>query len=329
MAVQLEGLENGEFVILTEDSFHAVDQAGQQVQLCPVTLHLTNHHIFAKPQLATQIQIQEKLVVFSITSFGHAVVNDLDVLEIYCELPRPALRLFIPDDTRRRVFREVVDDLRGSSDRSALSLRRSVQDAESLQNFYENYKGLPPEPVELEAAPPQDPRARERATVLALRAVLRPINIVANLIEISPRLAFVAIFCSAAAVSLVCRFVSFGALAGAVGVLLAIVFGVRKVVGPVRSGPPPIAAEDVEISVRDFVATTNSLSELLDKRIFWGQPELTLNLAAFALCILVLFVLFDPAFLLVLSLIGLAFFERWNPIGAGSISTALSKLILW
>jgi hypothetical protein len=55
----------------------------------------------------------------------------------------------------------------------------------------------------------------------------------------------------------------------------------------------------------------------------------SVQLGAFFLMLLLLFLLFDPTFLLFGSLVGLAFLDRWSAFGIQPLSTLLSHLILW
>jgi hypothetical protein len=333
ISAAMEGLENGEFLVLTDESFHAVGQSGLQIQLSPVILHVTNRRIIVEPQF--DIEMTRNIVLSSITGFGHMIVNDIPVLAVLSDGPSPALRLFIPDDTRKRVFQElaaymhaVAAEPADVADKAALALRHLIHESPTIQHFYDTYRGPPVVEPAAEEVEAEDPKARERLTVARVRALLAPYDFLANLIVISPALMASILGVLAAALTLVFRVVSFGAFAAAGGLTVVIVFGIQKLLG-VDHTIEEVPVTKVQEPMQPFFRASNRFCEQVNDRIFWADRAAALQLGAFCLTLLLLFVLFDPTFLLVVSLLGLAFFERWSAFGMGSLSAILSHLILW
>jgi hypothetical protein len=333
MSSTIEGLENGEFLVLTDESFHAVDQSALAIQLIPVVLHLTNRRIIVEPQF--DVEMTRNITISTITNFEHAVVNDIPVLALMCGTPQPSLRLFIPDDTRKRVFQELVEYIRTFSahpaevaDKAALALRHSIHGCPTIQAFYESFRGPPVIESAAEEVEVEDPKVRERVTVTRLRSLLVPYDFLANLISVSAPLLAALLCVVAATLSVVFRHVSFGAFVAAGGLAAVIVMGIQKLLG-VEHGVPEVELDKVRETMQPFFKSSNLFWAQVNNRLFWADRSGALQFGAFCAVLLLLFVLFDPTFLLIVSLVGLAFFERWNAFGMGSLSTLLSHLILW
>jgi hypothetical protein len=132
---------------------------------------------------------------------------------------------------------------------------------------------------------------------------------------------------SKALLSVVFQRFSFGAVVSVGGLTLIIGIGIQKLIG-VDHAIEEVNIEKVQGSMPPFFRSTNAFYAQLNTRLFWADRSTALQLGAFCLVSL-LFVLFHPTFLLFVSLVGLAFFERWNVLGFGSLSAILSHLHLW
>ena len=322
--------ENGEFLILKDESFHAVGQAGLQIQITPSALYLTNLHVFVEPRY--DVEITRKLALSDITSFSDSIVNDCPVLDVICAESGQKLHLFIPDETRKTAFRSIVERLvsscrigQTSCDRVAVRLRRAAQDSPTLESFYELVatKGV----GGADSATASAHRDGAKAARARLARGLAPCAFFADWVDTSPHLFFATLVLLAGVLSRVLHHVSFGTLASGSSLVLVVILGIRRLAG--AKSPEKLAGDDADAAVRDFLVATDEFAACIDERLLWGNPWKTLEVAVLCLCLVLLFVFFDPAFLLLVSLVGLAFFDRWNPFGLGSLSTILSHLILW
>ena len=76
-------LDNGEFLILADESCHMVGQSELQIQFTPSTLYLSNFHIILDPQY--DVEILRKIPLSDITKITQAAFNECPVLEILSE----------------------------------------------------------------------------------------------------------------------------------------------------------------------------------------------------------------------------------------------------
>lgn len=328
-----EALGDGEFLILSDDSFHAVGQAGLQIQITPTALYLTNLHLFMEPQF--DVEITRKIALSEISGFVDAIVNDCPVLDIVSTDSGQTIHLFIPDETRKTAFTSIVSRLidgmkenQEACDKEAMQLRRSCQNSESLQSFYESVINGKTEGHEQNEAEKEEKKAVKKKARETVHRSLIPFNFFADFVQTSDHLFFAVAILTIGILSKVFKYVSFGTFISAALFTLIVVFGLQKVRGKKHIGER-INPEDAEPAVREFLASSNKFLDHIERRIFWGVPESTLETVTFLLTLVLLFMLFDPVWLLLISLVGLAFFDRWDPFGCGSLSTILSNLILW
>lgn len=327
-----EALENGEFLILTDETFHAIGNAGLQIQITPTTLYLTNFHIFLEPQF--DVEITRKIALSDITGFENKTVNDCPCLAILSEEDQ-SINIFIPDENRKKAFQGIVQKLHSeikvsqeACDKYALMLRRFVQDAPSLQDFYTKINSKPATEQEKEKEKKDDLIKQEKLARKTVQKSLIPFNFFADLVETSPEFFFALVLAACGILSIVFHFISFGTFTSFLFFGSITLFGVQKIAGN-NSHKIRIPPENADKSIRGLLASNNKFLDQLDRRIFWENPEATLEMANFFLVMTLLFVLCNPTFLLFISLAGLAFFDRWNPFNLGSLSTILSHLILW
>ncbi|OHT12274.1 hypothetical protein TRFO_17959 [Tritrichomonas foetus] len=328
-----EALENGEFLILIDDTFHAIGNAGLQIQITPTTVYLTNFHIFLEPQF--DVEITRKIALADITSFDNKTVNDCPCLAIVSEDAGQSINIFIPDEVRKRAFQDIVQRLheeiragQEQADKYALIIRRFVQDAPSLPEFYSKYNSKPATEQEKEKEEKEDLKKQEKLARKTVQQSLIPFNFFADLVETSPEIFFAVVLAVGGLLSLIFRVVSFGTFTSFLFFFSILMFGIQKIFGR-KITQARIPPENAEKSIRGILASNNKFLDQLDARVLWGSPHMTLELAAFFLIMTLLFVLCSPTFLLFISLSGLAFFDRWDPFRLGSLSTILSKLILW
>lgn len=143
-----EELENGEFLILKDDTCHLVGQESMQIQFTPAILYLTNQHIFLDPRY--DVESTRKLVLGDVVRIVQTINNDCPVLDILSEDSGQSIHVFIPDESHRIGFASILRQLckakekgQKSCDKFAMNMRRSIQNAESLSSFYKSYNTAP------------------------------------------------------------------------------------------------------------------------------------------------------------------------------------------
>jgi hypothetical protein len=327
-------LANGEFEVLTDNSFHIVGQQTQQASISPIILHMTNRRVIIEPLL--DAEHMHSILLSSITGFDRRVANDVSVLVILFGAGE-LVQLYIPEEVREPVLQELVGYMRNLAtqppaiaDKAALALHHMIQASATLQEFYAGYRGPPiieAETQKVEEAE-EDPKVKERFTMNVLRARFELFDFFANVIDISPVFLAAILLSTATALSFMLRWCSFGAFAGIVGMVVMIGAGIQKLFG-VDPTVEEVPIEKVQNNLQPFFRASNQFHNEINRRVYWGDRSASVQLAAFFVVLLLLFVLFDPTFLLIGSLAGLAFVDRWNPFGIGPLSTLLSNLILW
>ena len=90
-----------------------------------------------------------------------------------------------------------------------------------------------------------------------------------------------------------------------------------------------VGDSDARQPMKAFVAASNQFREMIANRFFWYNRMESLEVVGFLVLVLLLFMIFEPYVLLIVSLVGLAFFDRWDPFHLGSLPTILSHLFLW
>ena len=328
-----EVLENGEFLILEDQTFHAIGNAGLQIQITPTTLYLTNFHIFLEPQF--DVEITRKIALSDITGFENKTVNDCPCLTVISEDAGQTINIFIPDESRKKAFQDIVQKLHAATkegqeqcDKFALMVRRFIQDAPSLQEFYQNYNTKSTTEQEKENEEKEDLQKQKKLARKTVQTSLIPFNFFADFVETCPDIFFAFVLGVVGILSILFKFVSFGTFTSSLFFFCIIIFGIQKIRG-IDISKDRIPPENAEKSIRGLLASNNAFLDQLDKRVFWKNPEATLELAKFFFVMTLLFFFCSPTFLLFISLVGLAFFDRWDPFHFGSLSTILSHLILW
>jgi hypothetical protein len=324
-------LPDGEFLILTERSFHAVGKQGDNAQLSPITLWLTNFSLFIDPTF--DMEVARKITVSHISGFECSVVNDIDVLQVLTGTHRNVkIHLFIPDETHKAAFQKLVDHLRQllRHKRSTFDYGRSllhrVQSSESLDAFYKDFLKI--DSTDNETDPRLSPEELETTPQRVFALLFSISDYFADLLKTSSDLLVAGTAALILVLSVLFELMPFGLFMSALLLVFLIWTGVRKIFKKTEFHKPTEIAR-TEKSLTELVKAQNESLGTVDRRLFWLVPAETLELGAFVLVVLLLFVLFDPTFLLFLSLVGLAFFDRWDPLGFGSLSAILSQLILW
>ena len=123
-------------------------------------------------------------------------------------------------------------------------------------------------------------------------------------------------------------FFGFGFLFAFVPLTAIIVIAILQRIGRWKSVPLPDYT-DAPGNIKNFMQKIDEFRHIVKVRFVWGEPQITLQTCEFLLVMCLVFYFLDPFIILAISLIGLSFFERWDPFKLGSLSKLLSQLILW
>lgn len=332
-----EDFENGEFLILEDKDCHLVGKAGMQTQFTPSTLVLSNFHIFMYPQF--DVEVMRKIAFSDITKFLQAVIDESPILDIVSEDESQTIHLFIPEENNRNGFVKLFqilcsqyDKSQQDCDQSALYYRKKLQDAGSIRAFYEQIINEP-QPIfdEKEKEDKETTPSEEKPEMQfkpSYQKVLSAYDFVADLIDISPVLIFSALFILAAILSFVFKKLPFGIYVPLLLFSFICYTGIRKITGH-KIDIEFVDAENAPFGLKSFSNTADSFIEKIKKRLFWEKPDSTIEIAEFLVVISALFAFFEPLFVLFITVVGLSFFDRWDPFRLGSLAALLSHLILW
>lgn len=328
-----EELDNGEFLILTDDSVHVVGEDSVQIQFTPATLYLTNNHIILDPHF--NVEIVRKISLADVVRIAQTITNDCPVLDILCEESGQSIHVFIPDESHRLAFASILGQLRKhkeksqkAGDRYAMNMRRSIQNSESLNSFYKAFNSAPDYDQAKVLAKKEKKIAKERKVREALNNVLIPFNFVSDFLDICPEFFFAAATFGAVLLSFLFKYISPGSFLAAIFFFIILYYGKLQVTKKMKK-TEKISPEDANPSLKQFVMAINQFQDHLNSYIKWGNSRETLKMVIFFLILGLLFIFINPTILLITSLIGLAIIERWNPLGFGSLPSLLSRLILW
>jgi hypothetical protein len=88
--------------------------------------------------------------------------------------------------------------------------------------------------------------------------------------------------------------------------------GVSFAARPDRSPRPAFGEIDGQSPIAFFVKTVVDVEQAVWNRFCWVNESETMEVVGFMVVMLSLFVLLDPGLLLAVSVVGLAFFQRWG-----------------
>lgn len=311
----LDALSDGEFPVFVDPNVHFIEQNGIQQQIHPSTLVITNKHVFVDPRFESP-GIQT-LDINRISTANVIQANEFSVVQIG---GKTQILIFVPDDSDRaglfELFKRIVAE-RKISKRSLQyflsQLRIAVRDYPSMHDFY--VAGLP----EME-----DTGSKEAM----LSTILLPFDVIAEGLTFDSKLVFALALPFAPLLSLFFRYISFGMFLSGVGLIVIIRIGITKALTKAKKREP-INFSKEKRSLQSFYASLNGVVESFFQRFLWEDKAKTLEILWFMLILFMMFMVMKPGFLLYTSIFLVVFFERWNPIGIGSIPALLSKLVLW
>ena len=323
-----ERLQEGEFTILKDDDVHIVQKSGPFARIKPIILTLTNYSILIKLKLENNEM--ERVNLSTITTFSQSNLNTMTVLDIASEGSQDSVHLFM-DESHRETFISILSNLCTASeknqdecDRYASMLKKQILSFSSLNEFYEKYNILPQDDLDNITNFQNEMEMKDTVGVS-----LNVFNFISDFVETSPKIFFILVAMFIGIVSIIFNFISFGMLTCCLILGLILQYGIQIVMGKVKK---PCNIEINEISdspVQQFVISSNKFHSLLEKRLLWGDSRKTLDTVAFVFFVLLLYLIYSPKFLLIFSVLCLAFFERWEAFNIGPLSSILSKLIRW
>ena len=330
----MDFLEDGEFLVLDDDAVHMVDPNSKEIRFSPAILRLTNTRVIVE----AVYEINRKAIapIARVSTCAQNIYNECAVLDIICDDASCNVHVFIPEVTRRLGFASVVSILCSASEQGqekcnecAIRLRRKRFTCETLDDFYQSVSA-PTRENSMYEFPEETLERQHQEITKSVIETLNPFNLFADFVETAPSLFFAFMLVLAALLTLVFRYISFGSFV-CVGIMTLLVESGIYLTGTTRKTLEKlqINEDDTRISMTSFVASSNQFRELIGNRLFWYNRMESLEVVAFMALVLCLFHIFDPAVLLLVSLLGLAFFERWDPFHKGSLPTILSHLILW
>ncbi|KAH0790114.1 hypothetical protein GPJ56_006009 [Histomonas meleagridis] len=330
-----EELENGEFIILKDDSVHAVQQQGPLIKFEPGILYLTNFRILF--DLPAQENGLKSIKLSQIIRFSQSICNDSPVLDLLCEEEGQSLHLYLIEESHRATLVSLLSQICAASelgqekcDAFSLVLRQQILSFDSLSEFYEAFPNLPPIDIQnLQVSTRRTKELQMRIMRETVQESLNPFNFFSDFVETSPTLFFVFFALFVGIVSIVFQFISFGTLVCVIIIAMIFQYGLQIIVGKLPKPSERIIDNNATSPVKKFVAASNMFHAVLDRRLFWGNSHETLEIVFFLFVVLFLFLIFSPAFLLCVSIVSLAFFERWDIFKLGPLSSLLAKLIQW
>jgi hypothetical protein len=313
-------LSSDEFVILRDDTCQLIHGSGPKVSLTPSSLYLTNRRVYIEPSFQGKARAQVALE--SIASTEETVQNDILILKLK---GNPLVSVFIPDTDHQHWFGELILRLATAAktdeidcDSLSLSLQRRFLACDGgLREFYRMFSANKDNLLD---RPPQPDSFQDGGA-------MRAIEFLCDLITFSEYFPLGLIVTIVCVLSLVFCFIPFGVVfCGAIFIAMMkigfnLIFSktsLRKEEGIAKKA----AATGETGSIRVY----ETFRDAFRKRFLWRNPRHTLETAVFLFSTAAMFAFCDPAFVLGISLVGLAFLERWNPFGYGSISEIFSAL---
>ncbi|KAK8860404.1 hypothetical protein M9Y10_012069 [Tritrichomonas musculus] len=321
-----ELLASDEFVIMVDPSSHLVQGKGTQFSLTPSKLFLTNRHIFISPSVKN-VDLEE-IQLSDIKETKIQEINDCTVLTL---LANDEINVFIPDPDQEHAFMEILNKLVSAlengqidCDSLALSLQRRYIESETIASFYQTVSANKDNLVE-------QPMADTTPENLILNhytpAPIRFIDVVVSLINMGDFFVFAILSTIVLFFSILFHFIPIGVLVcGLTAFIISrygfqVIFSKKKHITNIKL---PNSSNNPQI--RSYIKSYETFSESFKKRILWRNPRSTLETVMFLISSATMFAFFDPAFVLMISMFGLSFVERWNPFGFGSPQEIISNL---
>ena len=323
-----------EFVIIKDETCHLVSGQGQSIKIVPGTLFLTNQKMFVTTpydKINTHF-----MNLNDVSKCMKTETNDCDYLKIIGSNPLHTLSIYIPNPDHQNTFAEILQKLletlvtgQTQFDALALGLQRRVREAETIEKFYETYSVIKDNLIQ---EPPTQAAAKANDQTIQLLTHYQPapfqfIAVIEDVIGRSETLLFATIGGILLLFTLIFMYIPFGFFVSFTMFVVILKHGINIIFAKENS-----AAKKHNSSMkwrkafRKIIGTFEKFRISLDKRLLWKNPKQTLEVEFFLLSVALLFLGFDPAFVLATALFGQGFVERWNPFGFGSLWEIITNL---
>ena len=318
-------LMSDEFVIIRDESCHLIHGSGQQIALTPATLYLTNRKVYVEPQVPNVPPAS--LALEQIETTEETETNDCLCLWI-----NKSLTIFVPEHEHQVSFGELVMKLSAAAKREqiecdsmSLSLQRRFIEAKTLSRFYAQYKANKDNLVD------EPPIEAEMDTLEMLQQInaapVRVVDVLTDFIGLGEFVPFALFITFIGVLAIVFVYVPLGVFVCGLAFLAIMKHGFSLIFSKTPRKDEfykfaPRISRDFKAYIQSYEIFTNAFR----KRFMWRNPRQTLETAMFLVSTAAMFAFCDPAFVLLIALIGLSYVERWNPFGFGSISEILTAL---
>ena len=329
---KMENLIEDEFVILKDESCQIVLPTDKNVNLRPGTLYLTNQQIFVTSIYDKVYKYYMKLN--DISKCFEADANGTKYLKIVGSNPLHILSIYLPD--QQTIFAQILQKMLETLgtghthefDILALSLQRRVKKAGSLDNFYNTYNDIKEDLIQ---EPPTQAEKDNDQTIQLLShfqpAPFQIIAVIEDLIKRSELLLFATIGGFLLFFTLVFMYIPFGFFVTFTTFVVILKYGIDIIFAKENTGAKKHNTSGKwRKTFRKIIGTFEKFRISFDKRLLWKNPKQTLDVEVFLLSVALIFLGFDPAFVLATALFGQGFVERWNPFGFGSLWEIITNL---
>lgn len=339
-SVNEELFENTEFFILEDDSNFFIEvEDERQNNSFPVAITLTNLHIFAIPMF--DVLKVRKISFNDISICLSNSKGDDHFLRILVDEPLPplVLRLASKEEYILKSFADLFTkfniELEKESENFntiALYYKRLIQSYKTVNEFYFAMKKFNHNVVDIDYARKNMPDSELIVVDYKINKELensfKYFDFIGDMFCVSPNFYLYMLFPIIILFSFIFRYVCFGTLFPTIIFSILLLICINKA----RGEPISLSKLDIKDIPKAYQGPFNSYNEFItsvNNRILWENPDLSLEFAIFFLTLATLFLFLDTVFLLFVSIAMLAFIDRWDPVGLGSFSYLLSKLILW
>lgn len=319
-------LTSDEFVIIRDDSCHLIHKGEtEQIVLTPATLFLTNRKVYVEPTV--QPVPPASLALEQIDDIEETETNSC-----LCLRMNNTLTIFVPEHEHQISFGELVTKLAAAAKREqiecdslSLSLQRRFIEAKTLSRFYALYKANKDNLVD---EPPIDAEMDTLEMLQQINAApVRVVDVLTDFIGLGEFVPFALFVTFVGILAVVFVYIPLGVFVCGLAFLAIMKHGFNLIFSKTPRKDEfykfaPQISRDFKAYIKSYELFTNAFR----KRFMWRNPRQTLETAMFLVSTAAMFAFCDPAFVLLIALVGLSYVERWNPFGFGSISEIFTAL---
>ena len=303
-------LGEDEFVILKDETCHIVSGAGQSIKILPATLYLTNKRMY----VSTPYDKVNKyfMLLNDVSTCIKTETNDCNLLKIVGSNPLHTLSIFIPNPDHQDTFAAILTKLletlgtgQSQFDALALGLQRRIREAGTIDNFYETYNSIKDNLIK---EPPTQAAAKENDQTIQLLSHYQPapfqfIAVIEDMIRRSEAL-FFAVICGIVLIfNLIFLYIPFGFFTSFTLFVAILKYGINIIFAKDNtSNKKHNSSAKWRKTFRKIIGTFEKFRVSFDKRLLWKNPKQTLDVEFLLLSVALLFLAFNPAFVLATAL---------------------------